>query len=494
MNAQPHGASASHAHPATRERRIEVVLVSGEDEFLIELGPMLGDRYRVHTVETPDAILAAAAGNPCFAIIDTANLGDGAAAAGALRAGSTGVPLILVTADRAASEPALRAPVVAVVARADIAGDRMTEALRKAEARLQPSNALVVAAAPAPASRRAIPKIAVAAALCAAVVLAGALWWVRHHGPTAARPAAARTAPGTTVTAAALPAASGADATPAPQSSFELLSAARVALHDQKLLPHDPPRGDSALELYGRVLAQEPHNDEAADGVRRLFSAGRPVIESDLAAYRFDEAGRLLGAFKAAGADPAVLGQLNAQLQHNQGLKAAEDQQRAAAAAAAAAKQAAAQAAAQQAQQAQQAQLARTQEAARHQAEQEQAAAQAVARAAAPPAPSPASAPPEHAVPAAPQFIRARTLGPLNVVYPPQAYQNKVSGTVTIEFTLHPDGSATDTVVVESTAKGPFQSMFERAAASAVLGGRYDASALSGGSQRARIRINFNPG
>ena len=478
-----------------RERRIEVVLVSGEDEFLIELGPVLGDRYRVHTVETPDAILAAAAGNPCFAIIDTTNLGDGAAAASAMRAGSTGVPLILVTADRAASEPALRAPVVAVVTRADIAGDRMTEALRKAEARLQPTgNALVVAAAsPAPASRRAIPKIAVAVAICAAiVVLAGTAWWVRHHDPAAAR--AATTAPGAGGPAAAPSAATGADTAPAPQSTFELLSAARVALHDQRLLPHDPPHGDSALELYGRVLAQQPHDDEAADGVRRLFSAGRPVIESDIAAYRFDEAGRLLGAFKAAGADPAVLGLLSAQLQHNQGLKAAEDQLRAATAAAAAAKQAAAQAAAQQAQQVQQAQLARNQEAARRQAEQEQAAAQAVARAAAPPPPATASATPEHAAAAAPQFIRARTLKPLNVVYPPQAYQNKVSGTVTVEFTLHADGSATDTVVVETTTQGPFQSMFERAATAAVLGGRYDASALSGGSQRARIRINFNPG
>ena len=37
----------------TRAHRIEAVVVSNDDALLIELGPILGNRYRTHTVDTP---------------------------------------------------------------------------------------------------------------------------------------------------------------------------------------------------------------------------------------------------------------------------------------------------------------------------------------------------------------------------------------------------------------------------------------------------------
>ncbi len=53
-------------------------------------------------------------------------------------------------------------------------------------------------------------------------------------------------------------------------------------------------QGTSALELYGAVLAQQPKNDEALDGVRRLQSVARLRVQNAIAAGDADTAGRLL--------------------------------------------------------------------------------------------------------------------------------------------------------------------------------------------------------
>jgi TonB family protein len=83
----------------------------------------------------------------------------------------------------------------------------------------------------------------------------------------------------------------------------QLLSAARVAFRDEKLLPRPDGElhGDSALELYVQVLAQDATNDEATDGVSRLLNLARPRIQSDLSTGKFDDASRLVGLFKSTG-------------------------------------------------------------------------------------------------------------------------------------------------------------------------------------------------
>src|SRR4029077_6411653 len=45
---------------AARPRRVEVVVL-GNDEFLIELGPLLGDGFRTRPVDSPAVIAAAVA-------------------------------------------------------------------------------------------------------------------------------------------------------------------------------------------------------------------------------------------------------------------------------------------------------------------------------------------------------------------------------------------------------------------------------------------------
>jgi len=125
-------------------------------------------------------------------------------------------------------------------------------------------------------------------------------------------PALPPPAAGSTLTPATLAApATAASAPPAPKRTvLELLSDARVAFREGKsLLPRtdEAPRGDSALELYTQVLAQDPQNEEARDGLHRLYSVARTRIQADLGAGRLDEAGRLLAAFRAAGMAPQEL-------------------------------------------------------------------------------------------------------------------------------------------------------------------------------------------
>jgi TonB family protein len=91
---------------------------------------------------------------------------------------------------------------------------------------------------------------------------------------------------------------------PSPQSVLELLSAARIAFRDQRWLPGQfdgALNGDSALELYGQVLRQDPQNDEALAGVKRLLVIGGNRITTDVGSGQLDDATRLLDAFKAAG-------------------------------------------------------------------------------------------------------------------------------------------------------------------------------------------------
>src|SRR4029079_672629 len=98
---------------------------------------------------------------------------------------------------------------------------------------------------------------------------------------------------------------------------LELLSDARVAFREgKKLLPsgETSPTGNSALELYLRVLAQDPQNEEARDGLRRLFAVASARIHVDLNAGKDEDAAHLLAAFRNIGIAPAAVAALDAEI------------------------------------------------------------------------------------------------------------------------------------------------------------------------------------
>jgi TonB family protein len=301
--------------PHSRTRRVDAFVVSSDDAFLLELGPVLGDRFRARPAEKPED-LDSPGGSKWLALIDGSQPGA-RGLVNQIEQQHPRAPLIVVTPDgqQAQWSSALaRGTVTAVVPHSQMNGAALQDAIAMAEKRL--------GSAPdtASASTTEIPALAQRPAkrtltfVVPGVLILAALAWFLLRDQWSSRPAVAPAIgkpPVATVTAPlAVDSAatdSSADAARAPQRPvLELLSLARVAFHDQdRLLPRADGgrRGDSALELYAEVLAQDAGNDEARDGIRRLFSVARSRMQADLAAGRLDEAQRMLGIFKSAGVD-----------------------------------------------------------------------------------------------------------------------------------------------------------------------------------------------
>jgi TonB family protein len=303
LNLSPSLQAPAATSPVARTRRTELFVLSSDDGLLLELGPVLGERFRTRPIEQPSEV-AAAAGRPYIVLLDATARPDARALLAALETVDAAAPIILIAADDDENHWAaslLRGALCAVVPRSALGSARFTDALNKAERHQHTAAAAAATQPPAgrfggAGMRRALP-LASALFLAAAVALA---WYATHRHPaTAVAPQAA-----------ALPQPAESAAAPAPvktRSLLELLSAARIAFRDQKnLLPRTDAdgHGESALELYSAALAVDAQNEEARDGMRRLFSVVRSRVQADLAAGKMDEAVKLVALFKAADVEP----------------------------------------------------------------------------------------------------------------------------------------------------------------------------------------------
>lgn len=587
--------------PAARPRRTEALVVSNDDDFLIELGPLLGDGYRTRTVE-PAALGSAAETSRCLAIVDAASLSDARETVGQLEKFYRGAPIIVIASDPKECNLAGARGVIAVIAREDMTGKAMIGALATAESRLrnaEPENSARLTRNDA-ASKTGKPgqflrrSLLLGAAL--GLLILGTAWWLMHRPNVPAAPVEAVNRPtnGAGTTESALPEVPAATS---PQNVLELLSAARTAFRDPKLLlprTDGDSHGDSALDLYSQVLAREPTNEEALDGIRRLFAIGRARIQSDLSSGKLDDAARLAALFRADGIEPDAMRDIDASIAAARPKWLANRAQESIAAGdLASAEQLISQMSAAGADRGTIAELRRGIDAkkldqqllamsgevkaaidagmlidpandsartrlqamrtinrahpatlaaqrelqtallsraldATHKdqfdvaqrylaaagdlgattevadakrqlqsemdlvAERSAAAAEAKAKQAANAAAAAHSAQSSSAAAGSdtPSYIRAKPTGPVNAVYPESAIASRAEGSVTIEFTLSADGTASDATVVEAKPPG----IFDSAAKRAVLSGRYDVSALTDRKPaRARIRITFKP-
>jgi TonB family protein len=119
---------------------------------------------------------------------------------------------------------------------------------------------------------------------------------------------ASRPAPATDAPSSELPAHSIApEPLASAQSSVEeLLEGARAAFRERRFAP---PDRDNALALYGAVLAQDPANGEAREGLERIGSILDERLQSALAERRFDDAATLVAQLKIVQpGDPALAG------------------------------------------------------------------------------------------------------------------------------------------------------------------------------------------
>jgi TonB family protein len=306
----------------------DALVVCNDDSLLIELGSVLGDHYRVHTVDTPASIEEAVDIGRWVGIVDVDSQAGARSTVSRLEVQHPGCPLIVITArPQDWVDSVRRGAVLAAIGRDEVATPRLNEVLRAAQDRLHvgaddgqdamgPHDRLGrFDLGPQPRG-----SIWALAAMLLLVLAVSGLWLHQRFGP-----AARSGANGAKTMAGGVPIDAGVRTTPREtaavsaspsvrpqQEIMALLSAARVAFRDRRLLPPDgsETRRDSALELYVEALRQDPKNDEALDGVRRLFVIGRNRITTDAANGRFDDANHLLAAFKDAGVDASDLRQL----------------------------------------------------------------------------------------------------------------------------------------------------------------------------------------
>ena len=317
-----------------RRLRVDAILISSDDSFLIELGPLLGDSYRTHTIDSPLALGNLANKPGWLAIVDVAALPDARVAVTRMAQRHQSAPIIVVTPNAADWGPLVsRGVIVAAIARNELSGTGFSEALSGAADRVRAETRVDITNTGTfrgenpfgTGGDKSLPVRALLPWVAGAIaVLAAGLWGWHHRSST--HPSAASHAQANLPSAASGAApASGAPpaATQSPESApattsqtiLELLSAARVQFHDQKLLfprPDGDPRGDSALELYAQVLSQDPSNAEALDGIGRLWAIARERIQGDIASGKLDDATRLIGLFKTAGFSNESLESLSA--------------------------------------------------------------------------------------------------------------------------------------------------------------------------------------
>ncbi len=314
LRARPSGSTAA-APSKPSKRRTEVVVVGAGDETLIEVGPALGDEYRTFSVDTA-AEIADLALTSWIGLYDATAQTSGRSAFGQLESQYGRQPWIVLCTDEDRPnwrDVLSRGGACAVIARGELSSATLTTALIRAAQRL------AGASHDDPSSRGFNPRnpmFLAAAAGVAAIVVGGGWWLSRSH--SAAPAAAAAPSHKLIITGgpgAHGPAAAATTKAPPVLSVEDLLSQARIAFRDPnaQLPKADAPlQGSSALELYGAVLLQQPKNDEALDGVRRLQDVARLRVQSELAAGDADTAARLLAILQRASFNPEELRTLEA--------------------------------------------------------------------------------------------------------------------------------------------------------------------------------------
>lgn len=153
-----------------------------------------------------------------------------------------------------------------------------------------------------------IPRSALLA-VAGLLVAAGAAWlYLRDDASPPTEPAAAVALPAVENDAPPAPAAAEGTTRPERRLSTEpredLLDRARVAFQERR---YTDPEGNNALYYYRSVLAQDPDDGEAREGLQRIGSVLEDRLEAALAAQRTEDAARTLAQLRSIRPDDATL-------------------------------------------------------------------------------------------------------------------------------------------------------------------------------------------
>jgi TonB family protein len=353
-------ASSSDAR-ADAERRVEFIAITQSDELLEQIGQALDGESAIRHADTIAAAAELIqASQPCVVMLDAREHANPGNAVEQLQpANGLSVVVVFAPADqtntvaqaikRSATFAVLPLPIETAKTAAVLEGAREEAIARRNVAAppeelppeptrhgMQPSTSRPAARtgphAPAPESfaadmrpsaanppTRSGPRRTLLLGGIAAVVLLAivAAWFVMRGGEDATpastaasvdEPATApaieepgTTAPTTADTPApAAPLETNPGATPAPQVFAqgpidELLDKARIAFRERR---YTDPERDNALLYYRSVLAQEPENGEALEGLTRIGGLLDGRLRSAMAEERYDEASATLARLK----------------------------------------------------------------------------------------------------------------------------------------------------------------------------------------------------
>lgn len=283
-------------------------------------------------------------------------------------------------------------------------------------------------------------------------------------------------APSAAASAANAQAAAQAKAKLSSMSVPDLLSAARDAYAQHRLVA---PAGNNAMEYYEAVLAKDPNNQVAKDALRETFPFGVPDVEKAISQNNFTEANREIDLLAKADPTNYTLTLLRSKLDAQQKLQARQQQE-----------------SQQKAQKAQEQAAAAKVAAAKAAADREAAAKLAAQQAA---ASKPTTAPrrsESSAAPAAPKptgITRdAKVIAAAAPSYPIEAARNQTSGYAVVEFTVTATGAVTNPHIIDSQPRR----VFDSAAIQAVRQSKFEPAMKDGQPVTAtlRRRIDFKFG
>lgn len=167
------------------------------------------------------------------------------------------------------------------------------------------------------------------AVLVGIALVAIAVAWVMLRATGTDDPAVATATPEPRVAepVAAPPATDAADVLSG--TSEDLLDRARAALNERH---YTAPEGENALALFRAVLAQDPDNDEAREGLQRIGGLLDERLQTELAQRRLNDAASTLAQLRLIRPGDPALARFDAKLAEAQAAAAAEASRRQAAA------------------------------------------------------------------------------------------------------------------------------------------------------------------
>jgi TonB family protein len=346
---------AAGSAPQDSQPVVDVTAITSRDDFLLELGQALGGQAAVRPVDSLEEALQSMAGGKRAQVlaIDARAVAEVRAAVDAAHAQ---VPraVVLVFAEGPAEKElgaALKGTKVFAVLPASIEPRKtqavfagaLAEALASkapptSRATAAPEGELTIGAYRArrtphsPDEERAgRPRVVlIGAALVAAGVAAGGLWFFMRGNGGPVTPATQPAAAGAPAPAAATsPADNALPAAAPPATNFlvqgkvdELLEKARLAMHERR---YTEPAADNALLYYRSAAAADAVNGEARDGLQRVAGVLAARFEEALSGGRIDEAVLTLANFKGASSADARVASFEQRLYSAQVYKALAD-------------------------------------------------------------------------------------------------------------------------------------------------------------------------